>query len=211
MSKKLLFKLVALVACLLCSLGSAAAEAYANINFATASMTFYYDDLRSTRTGKTYDLNGAMYTPDWYRDGYYTYVQKVSFDSSFAVVYPRATNFWFAGMTLRYINGLEYLNTSAVTNMECMFCYCGNLTSIDLGDNFDTSDVTTMRSMFSGCTKLTSINLLDFDVKKGEYISCVSVKNSYKTKIFSYSDFSLFVCILFKNNCKRTFFYRIKI
>ena len=43
---------------------------------------------------------------------------------------------------------------------------------------------------------------IDFDVKKGEYISCVSVKNSYKTKIFSYSDFSLFVCILFKNNCK---------
>lgn len=59
------------------------------------------------------------------------------------------------------INGLELLDTSAVTNMSYMFHRCKSLTSIDVS-TFDTSNVTTMSHMFGdvagGSMALTAIN-----------------------------------------------------
>lgn len=48
------------------------------------------------------------------------------------------------------------LNTSAVTDMYCMFHGCPSLTGIDLS-SFDTSGVTNFTEMFSGCTELEDI------------------------------------------------------
>ena len=57
MNKKLLFRLVALVTAMMCALGMQAAEAYACYTPENTTLTFFYDNLRSTRTGTTYNLN----------------------------------------------------------------------------------------------------------------------------------------------------------
>ena len=53
MSQKLLLKPIAVLACLLCSLGAIAAEAYANYTPTNKTLTFYYDNLRSRSTTTT--------------------------------------------------------------------------------------------------------------------------------------------------------------
>ena len=69
MSNKLLFRLFALVAAMMCALGMHAAEAYANYTPSNTTLTFYYDNLRSSRTGTTYNLNTGSNSPDWKTDG----------------------------------------------------------------------------------------------------------------------------------------------
>ena len=91
MKKALLFRLAVLLAAMMCALGAAAAEAYANYTPSNTTLTFYYDDLRSTRPGTTYDLNTGNYSPGWYTDGTYSNVSEVKFDPSFTnarVIWP---------------------------------------------------------------------------------------------------------------------------
>ena len=56
---------------------------------------------------------------------------------------------------------------SGVTNMEQMFSYCRNLTTLDVS-NFNTINVTSMSYMFSNCDKLTTLNLSSFDTSNVE-------------------------------------------
>ena len=75
--KNLLLRLVVLVSAMMCAFGAVAQEAYANYTSSNETLTLYYDDLRSSRTGVTYDLNtGSQYT-DWDNDGTKDYVTKV--------------------------------------------------------------------------------------------------------------------------------------
>ena len=60
--------LMALLLVMLTSLATRAAEAYACYTPANTTLTFYYDDLRSSRTGTTYDLNEGARQPDWVID-----------------------------------------------------------------------------------------------------------------------------------------------
>ena len=72
----------------------------------------------------------------------------------------------FSGFTqLQSIEGLEYLDTSYVTDMRRMFDNCKKLISLDLS-TFNISNVTNMMSMFSDCSSLTSLKLDDFDTSK---------------------------------------------
>ena len=64
----------------------------------------------------------------------------------------------YAGETLDVSN----LDTSKVTSMSQMFCYCQSLTSLDVS-NFDTSNVTKMTNMFYECRNLTSLDVSNFD------------------------------------------------
>ncbi|MBR5726798.1 MAG: BspA family leucine-rich repeat surface protein, partial [Muribaculaceae bacterium] len=162
----LLIRLVALVAAMMCALGASAAEAYANYTPSNTTLTFYYDNLRSSRTGTTYDLNtGSQYT-DWDNDGTKDYVTKVVFHSSFANYRPTTTFDWFYGMgNLQSFTGMSYLNTSEVTNMSLMFQSCTQLTSLDLS-HFNTSKVTDMGGMFSNSTSLRSLDLSSFNTSK---------------------------------------------
>ena len=166
MKKSTLFRLVALVAAMMCALGASAIEAYACYTPSNTTLTFYYDDLRSSRPGTTYDLNtGSQYT-DWDNDGTKAYVTKVVFHSSFANYRPTTTFDWFYGMqNLQSITGMSYLNTSEVTNMSLMFQNCYLLTSLDLS-HFNTSKVTDMGGMFSNSTSLTSLDLSSFNTSK---------------------------------------------
>ena len=167
MSKKLLFRLFALVAAMMCALGmQAAVGAYANYTPSNTTLTFYYDNQRSSRTGTTYDLNIGYNYPDWYTDGTYFNVTNVVFDPSFAVARPTSTIYWFFGLSnLQSITGLEYLNTSEVTDMAWMFFYCTNLTSLDLS-HFNTSKVNSMYNMLGYCQSLTSLDLSSFNTSQ---------------------------------------------
>ena len=157
MKKALLFRLVVLVAAMMCALGAAAVEAYANYTPSNTTLTFYYDNQRSSRTGTTYDLNTGSNDAGWDTDGTKSNVTKVVFDPSFTGARPTTTYDWFYYMqNLESITGLNYLNTSEVTNMDWMFLGCGKLTSLDFS-SFNTSKVTSMHHMFDGCVKLQTI------------------------------------------------------
>ena len=125
MKKARLFRLAVLVAAMMCALGASAAEAYACYTSSNTTLTFYYDNQRSSRTGTTYDLNTGNYSPGWYTDGINANVTKVVFNSSFADALPTTCHSWFRDMAqLQTIYGLNYLNTSEVTHMVSMFRGC---------------------------------------------------------------------------------------
>ena len=149
--------LMALLLVMLSSLAAKAAEAYACYTSSNTTLTFYYDNLRASRTGTTYDLNTDYNDTEWETSGTNADVTRVVFDSSFANARPTITYAWFYGMgNLQSITGISYLNTSEVTNMAWMFGQCENLTSLDLS-GFNTANVTDMRGMFTRCNKLTTI------------------------------------------------------
>ncbi len=166
MSKRLLFRLAVLVAAMMCALGAAAAEAYACYTSSNTTLTFYYDNYRSSRTGTTYNLNTGYNTPGWRTDSTYRYVTKVVFNSTFADARPTTTYRWFYQMAnLTSITGITNLKTDNVTVMGSMFYGCSGLTSLNLS-GFNTANVTYMPDMFSGCSGLTSLNLSGFNTAK---------------------------------------------
>lgn len=66
-----------------------------------------------------------------------------------------------------------------ITNMQCMFAVCRDLTSIDLS-SFDTSEVTNMGHMFEECNDLTKLDLSNFNTSKvtnmsGMFNSCFNL------------------------------------
>ncbi len=88
------------------------------------------------------------------------------FDPSFASARPTSTYDWFGEMGgIVSITGLNYLNTSEVTNMAYMFYGCTGLRSLDL-TGFNTSKVTDMNSMFNHCNSLTSLDLSSFNTAR---------------------------------------------
>ena len=183
--KSLLLRLAVLVTAMMCSLGvKAAVEAYANYTPSNTTLTFYYDNLRSSRTGTTYDLNTGSNDAGWDTDGTKTDVTNVVFDPSFADARPTSTFDWFYLMgNLLSIKGIEYLNTSEVTNMGHMFNGCSKLWILDVS-HFNTSKVTDMRSMFRDCSNLTSLDLSSFNTSKvtnmyGMFNGCSNLRTIY--------------------------------
>ena len=151
---------------MMCALGMQAAEAYACYTTSNTTLTFYYDNQRSLRPGTTYDMNTGYNYPDWYSDGTNLNVTKVVFDPSFAGARPTSTIYWFFALfNLQSITGLEYLNTSEVTDMAWMFFYCSNLTSLDFS-HFNTSKVNSMYNMLGYCQSLTSLDLSSFNTSQ---------------------------------------------
>ena len=162
-------------------------EAYAV--YKSGTLTFYYDNQRDSHTG-TYDLNTDTNNPGWFNDTHYLDVIKVVFAPSFANARPTSTYSWFLGMMyLQTIEGMNYLNTSEVTNMSSMFYGCKKLTSIDLS-HFNTANVTDMASMFDSCTKLTSLDLSSFNTSKVTSMSTMFRDCSNLTTIYVGDDWS---------------------
>ena len=144
------------------------------------TLTFYYDNQRSSRTGTTYDLNEGNERPGWSEYSQAQTITKAVFDASFADARPTSTCSWFFGFTnLTDIEGISYLNTSNATIMSYMFYDCSGLTNLDVS-GFSTSNVTDMGSMFSGCSSLTSLDVSGFNTSKvtamnGLFNSCSSL------------------------------------
>ena len=57
---------------------------------------------------------------------------------------------------------LSNADTSEVTNMESMFYYQRNMTSLNIS-SFNTSNVTNMKRMFESCGSLSSLDVSSFD------------------------------------------------
>ena len=154
-------------------------ETYAHYTEENTTLTFYYDALRSTRTGRTHNLNAENASPSWIYSsiGIVGKITSVVFDPSFADARPKRMNSWFSDMSnLQSITGMEYLNTSEVTSMGFMLNHCSKLESIDLS-HFNTSKVTDMRAMFQLCSAMTSLDLSSFDTSNvtdfsGMFINC---------------------------------------
>lgn len=126
-------------------------------------LTFYYDNQRESRVGTTYDLPEREKTPGWY--DHHLDIKKAIFDPSFADARPTSTHSWFIGnIHLSSIDGMEFLNTSSVTDMSGMFFGCYGLSSLDLS-NFETSLVVDMAAMFYDCNSLTSLDLSNFNTR----------------------------------------------
>jgi len=66
---------------------------------------------------------------------------------------------------LEFIEGIRYLDTSNVTNMNSMFYECSNLTTLDIS-NFNIEQVTDMSFMFLGCRSLTTLDISNFNTEK---------------------------------------------
>ena len=159
----LLIRLFAVVTAMMCALGIQAQEAYACYTPENTTLTFYYDNQRSSRPGDIYDLNSGENYPDWYIFGTFMSCTKVVFNPSFAAARPTTTQAWFYQMNkLTSITGMNYLNTENVTNMHFMFYNCRSLTSLDLS-GFNTTNVSDMSFMFTGCSVLTSLDVSGFN------------------------------------------------
>ena len=150
-------RLVILLITLMSAIGANAQEAYACYTESNTTLTFYYDNQRSSRDGTTYDLKTVAESPDWYTEGIYTNVTNVVFDSSFSGARPTTTYGWFSRMgNLQTITDIGYLNTNEVTSMASMFASCKSLKHLDLS-NFNTAKLTDTRAMFANCTNLITI------------------------------------------------------
>ena len=134
---------------------------YAEFDNATGTLTFSYKGVKSEGA---YDLNAEAFRPQW--KNIETTVKKVVFNASFANAKPTICYAWFYNNSnLTTIEGLEYLNTEDVTNMEYMFAGCSALESLDLS-KFNTAKVTSMAYMFNKCSALKSLNLSGFNTAK---------------------------------------------
>ena len=154
-------------------------EAYVVKSSDKKTLTFYYDDQKSSRTGS--NVWGIEETKEVYGNTHPAWsgtwntpeseVTTTVFDTSFKNYRPKSTGRWFLRIeNLEKIEGLEYLNTSAVTTMRGMFYGCSSLTSLNLY-NFDTENVQNMSSMFEGCSSLTSLNLSSFKTENVQNMS----------------------------------------
>lgn len=134
---------------------------YAEFDNATGTLTFSY---KGVKPEGAYDLNAEAFRPQW--KNIETTVKKVVFNASFASAKPTICYAWFYNNSnLTTIEGLEYLNTEDVTNMEYMFAGCSALESLDLS-KFNTAKVTSMAYMFNKCSALKSLNLSGFNTAK---------------------------------------------
>jgi surface protein len=181
-NNQLLRTLTALVVVLLCAAKVSAQEAYACYTPGNKTLTFYFDNKRSSRTaGETYD---CAYTgnPDWIFKA--AEFEHVVFNSSFVGASLTNGSRWFYGMTkLTNITCLEYFNTSAMTDMSEMFRGSSSLTSLDLS-NFNTSKVTDMSNMFDNSSGLTTLDLNTFDTRKVNdmyrmFADCTNLRTIY--------------------------------
>ena len=153
-------------------IASKVAESYAVFDEATNTLTFKHD---TNKPAGAFALNEIENAPGWYKPNgdrnNTNIIKKVVFDASFANARPTSCYNWFCGCTeLTTIEGIEYLNTENVTNMNGMFQNCRSLTTLDLS-RFDTKNVTDMRGMFYACSALTTLDLSRFDTKKVTNIS----------------------------------------
>ena len=131
-------------------------HAYAEFDEGTGTLTFRRGV--SMPTG-AYELNEGINVPGWLAQN--KKIKTVVFDASFANARPTSCFYWFCLCSnLTTIEGIEYLNTEKVTNMNSMFDRCSALTSLDL-TNFNTAKVTDMNYMFIGCSALTTIFVSD--------------------------------------------------
>lgn len=154
------------------------------VAYDTGSKTLYFrNDMwkgKMDAATKVYDVPSTNHVTPWFYD-YGREIERAVFDHRFADVRPTSTSCWFLGNdNLKSVSGIEYLNTSEVTDMSSMFSGCYMLKSIDVS-GFNTEKVTNMSAMFSECKLLTNIDVSGFNTENvtdmfAMFSSCENVK-----------------------------------
>ena len=158
-----------IIVCALMVMGSTKAlaqVAYAKFDQATRTLTFLYDETRTTLNAQEgeYALNSDTDQPTW--KGESKNVTTVVFDETFSKARPTSCYMWFKAFSnLQSIEGMSNLVTDDVTNMEDMFNGCSSLTSLDVS-HLNTSKVTTMKDMFRSCEGLDALDVTKFNTSK---------------------------------------------
>ena len=95
------------------------------VKYADGTLTFFLTS-KETLGENEYGIYDGWATPDWvWKNPNVTNVTKVVFDPAFANARPTNCYAWFNGCeNLTNIEGIEYLNTSQVTDMHNMFDNC---------------------------------------------------------------------------------------
>lgn len=132
-------------------------EPYAVLSKDGKTLNIYYDTEKKAR-------GGVSIEDGW--NAYRTTVTMANIDESMAdYATLTSTAGWFEGcFNLKNINGIQYLNTTNVTDMSGMFKGCSSLNTINIS-SFNTSKVTDMSAMFWDCSGLTSLDLSNFDTR----------------------------------------------
>ena len=149
------------------SLHAHAQQGYAVLSSDGKTLTFRYGTPMGTQGVDYFDTDNTKFNSSTLRwSGNTKVITTVVFELSFRDARPNSCKYWFYDMrNLTSITGIEYLNTSEVTDMASMFGGCLSLQSIDV-TNFDTSKVTDMAYMFKNCSSLTSLDVTNFDTSK---------------------------------------------
>ena len=147
-------------------------EAYAVLGTDNKTLTFYYDNLKDTRTGTVF--TSAQF-PTTYKDSWLpnaATITTVTFDNSFAnyTGVTRTACWFYKFENLTAINGIANLNTQNVTNMSQMFYNCKKLATLDV-THFNTSQVQYFGGMFENCESLVALDLSHFDTSNALYMS----------------------------------------
>ena len=133
-----------------------------------------YDSDTQTLTFKKYTGESLPDNSAWVEDGKSVFelnnnclrrqnIKHIVLDESFKTFTPTSLNSFFARLSyLETIQGLEYLNTTNVTDMFGMFNHCVRLTSLDV-THFNTEKVTNMSQMFNDCPRLASLDVTSFN------------------------------------------------
>ena len=130
--------------------------------FNNGTITYYYDDKMTTRSGITEEyIPGEVHFKDYYNQVYTVVIDEsmknvpiTSAENMFYGGYEGGTDLRLAKMM--GVNYLQNLNTSLLTNTQSMFEGCEAMTDVDLR-KFDMSHVTNANYMFNGCKKLAKI------------------------------------------------------
>ena len=158
-------KILAALILLLSPLTMLAQEAYAVYTESNKTLTFYYDNQKSSRQGTKYDIPWTGDYPGWTSSSGNSTITTVNFDPSFDNYHGLTSAYhMFIMHELTSINNLERLHTENVTDMRYMFFNCSKLESLDVSD-FNTVKVTNMNSMFGGCSSLESIDVSGFNTE----------------------------------------------
>ncbi|MBR1465031.1 MAG: BspA family leucine-rich repeat surface protein [Bacteroidaceae bacterium] len=133
------------------------------------------------------DVLNVFDKPKW--SAYEDEIETVVISRFFAECKPKSTHCWFFSFeNLTTIKGLEYLDTSEVTDMGSMFDYCSSLKEIDVS-GFNTSKVTNMIEMFQHCESLQDLNLSGFDTSNVTHMSWM-FNGCYKIPYIDVSNFN---------------------
>ena len=149
------------------------------VKYADGTLTFFLTS-KETLGENEYGIYGGLGTPDWVFNN--ANVTKVVFDPAFVNARPTNCKEWFQGcVKLTSIEGIEYLNTSQVTDMHNMFYNCFNLQTTDFS-GFDTRKVKDMSNMFYNCGSLKSLDISNFNTSevtdmRHMFYHCIGLKS----------------------------------
>ena len=165
---------------------------YTEFNEFTGTLTYYYDDQMSSRSGVT-----EVYNPDVIRFASYNLkITEAVIDESMKEAALSSTQSMFYGGSWEYtlkklteIEGLKYLNTANVTSMRAMFRECEQLQYVDL-TSFNTRNVADMREMFHSCKALKFIDIRYFKTDNLQNTAMMFYNCEALETILCYEDWS---------------------